>query len=50
MLSLHRYSYEATAATYYSIAQDGIKYPGFTEYPIMYDEGNIGTDSGGFRF
>ena len=42
MLSLHRYSYEATAATYYSIAQDGIKYPGFTEYPIMYDEGNIG--------
>jgi len=40
MLSLHNYSYEATAKTFYSTTQSDIKYPGFLKYPIMYDEGN----------
>jgi len=40
ILSLQSNSYEATAELYYSTLQTDIKYPGFTKYPIMYDEGN----------
>ena len=41
---MHNYSYEATANTYYSTVQDDINYPGFSKYPIMYDEGTVTYD------
>ena len=44
ILSMHNYSYEATANTYYSTVQDDINYPGFAKYPIMYDEGTVVYD------